>query len=176
MSGPENSWSGSTYSNLNQLTEQVSRNGSAAAVLLSKNVTDYDNRGRVYRTTTWAVNPSTGALGNSLVSNTWYDQGGNVIKSLPAGSSLFSKTMYDILGRATSQYTGYDLDESTYAEALTVTDDTILEQSSSSYNEVGSVLSVTAKQRYHDAPASQTGAGNTDDEPESPRDVFRLVV
>ncbi|MFN6331093.1 MAG: RHS repeat-associated core domain-containing protein [Planctomyces sp.] len=161
VSGPENSWSGSTYSNLNQLTEQVSRNGSAAAVLLSKNVTDYDNRGRVYRTTTWAVNPSTGALGNSLVSNTWYDQGGNVIKSLPAGSSLFSKTMYDILGRATSQYTGYDLDESTYAEALTVTDDTILEQSSSSYNEVGSVLSVTAKQRYHDAPASQTGALGT---------------
>ena len=39
VSGPENSWSGSTYSNLNQLTEQVSRNGSAAAVLLSKNVT-----------------------------------------------------------------------------------------------------------------------------------------
>ncbi|MFN9292192.1 MAG: hypothetical protein ACK6EB_29295, partial [Planctomyces sp.] len=100
-------------------------------------------------------------LGKSLVSNTWYDQGGNVIKSLPAGSSLFSKTMYDILGRATSQYTGYDLDESTYAEALTVTDDTILEQSSSSYNEVGSVLSVTAKQRYHDAPASQTGALGT---------------
>ena len=80
---------------------------------------------------------------------------------LPAGSSLFSRTMYDILGRATSQYTGYDLDESTYAEALTVTDDTILEQSSSSYNEVGSVLSVTAKQRYHDAPASQTGALGT---------------
>jgi len=158
VSGAENSYSETIYDNLNRAILRKTRNGSAGAVLLSQSQTDYDNRGRVFRSTNWAVNPSTGTPGNSLISNTWYDAGGNVIKSLPAGSKLFSKTAYDILGRSTDQYLGYDLDESTYAEALTVTGDTILEQQTMTYNEEGTVLNTTSKQRYHDAPDSQTGS------------------
>ncbi len=102
----------------------------------------------------WAANPSTGALGNSLTSNTWYDAGGNEIKSLPAGSKLFTKTSYDILGRVTIQYVGFDVDETTYAEAQTVTGDTILEQQEMSYNAVGAVAKSVLRQRYHDVPAT----------------------
>ena len=158
VTGEENAYSETTYDNLNHPLVRQTRNGSAAAVLLSKSQTDYDNRGRVYRTTNWAVNPTTGAIGLSLVSNTWYDAGGNVIKSLPAGAKLFSKTAYDILGRAVNQYVGYNLTAPTYAEAQTVVNDTILEQQTMTYNQIGTVLSTTAKQRYHDAVASQLGA------------------
>ncbi|MCX7388344.1 MAG: hypothetical protein NTX48_16895, partial [Planctomycetales bacterium] len=157
VTGEENAYSETTYDNLNRPLVRQTRNGSAAAVLLSKSQTDYDNRGRVYRTTNWAVNPTTGAIGNSLVSDTWYDAGGNVIKSLPTGAKLFSKTAYDILGRAVNQYVGYNLAAPTYAEAQTVVNDTILEQQTMTYNQIGTVLSTTAKQRYHDAVASQFG-------------------
>ncbi len=158
VTGEENAYSETTYDNLNRPLVRQTRNGSVSAVLLSKSETGYDDRGRVFRTTNWAVNPSTGSIGNSLVSNTWYDAGSNVIKSLPAGALLFSKTAYDILGRATAQYVGFDVDESTYAEALTVTGDTILEQQTMTYNEIGTVLSTIAKQRYHNAVSTQTGA------------------
>ena len=53
-------------------------------------------------------------MGNSLIDNTWFDPSGNVIKSLPAGSDLFTKTEYDGLSRPTMRYTGYDLDETGY--------------------------------------------------------------
>jgi YD repeat-containing protein len=158
VTGEENAYSETTYDNLNRPTLRQTRDGSSSAVLLSKAQTDYDDRGRVYRTTTWAVNPSTGAIGNALVGDTWYDAGSNVIKSLPAGAELFSKTTFDILGRATAQYVGYNLSAPTYAEAQTVVNDTIMEQQTMTYNQIGTALSTVSKQRYHDAAASQLGA------------------
>ena len=58
--------------------------------------------------------------------------------------------------RPTTRYAGYDLDETTYADAGTVTGDTIMEQSESTYDS-GNVIQSTSRQRYHNAPASQTG-------------------
>ncbi len=149
-----NTYSGTLYDNLYSAFSSSTRHGNSSGALLSRSDTHFDDRGRVYRTVVWAVNPSTGALGNSLTSNTWYDAGGNEIKSLPAGSKLFTKTAYDILGRVTIQYVGFDVDETTYAEAQTVTGDTILEQQEMSYNAVGAVLNSVSRQRYHDAPAT----------------------
>ncbi|MCA9035437.1 MAG: hypothetical protein KDA91_09910, partial [Planctomycetaceae bacterium] len=166
--GEENACSVSVYDNLSRVIQRESRWGSSTGTLLSKSVTKFDDRGRVYQAVAYAVNPSTGATGNSLTSNNWYDAGGNLIKSLPAGSDLFSNTTYDILGRATHQYSGYDLDETTYAEAETVVGDTIMEQQEMTYNQVGSVLSTASKQRYHDAAAKQTGAlGNPSTTPKA---------
>ena len=62
------------------------------------------------------VDPTTGVVGNALTDNTWYDPAGNVLKSLPAGSQLFTKSVYDGVGRVTAQYTGYDLSETGYAD------------------------------------------------------------
>ena len=66
VTGEENSYSDTTYDNLNRPLVRQTRNGSAAATLLSKSQTDYDNRGRVVRTTNWAVDPNTGVIGVPL--------------------------------------------------------------------------------------------------------------
>ena len=58
----------------------------------------------MYQTVRHGVDPATGTVGNSLTGNTWYDAAGNVIKSQPAGAKLFTKTVYDGLGRRTRQY------------------------------------------------------------------------
>lgn len=65
--------------------------------------------------------------------------------------------MYDGVGRQTAQYAGYDPGETTYAQAGTVEDDTILEQTETDYDAASNVIQLTARQRYHNASASQTG-------------------
>jgi hypothetical protein len=117
----------------------------------------YDNRGRVYQTVRYAVDPSTGNVGNSLTDNTWYDPAGNALKQLPAGASTFVKHAYDNLGRETTQYVGYDLGsgESNYSSASDVSDDTILEQVETAYDDASNVIQTTTRQRFHNA----TGVG-----------------
>ena len=97
-------------------------------------------------------------MGHSLTDNTWYDASGNVIRQQSAGSDLFRKTVSDSLNRPTTVYTGYDLDETTYADAGNVTGDTILEQTETTYDDAGNAVKQVTRQRYHNAPASQTGA------------------
>ncbi|MFO0868119.1 MAG: hypothetical protein U0935_04165 [Pirellulales bacterium] len=96
--------------------------------MIARSETKYDDRGRVYQTVRYGVNPATGTVGQSLADNTWYDASGNVIKQQPAGARLFTKHAYDGLGRKTKTYVGYDLSESSYADAVTVAGDTIMEQ------------------------------------------------
>jgi YD repeat-containing protein len=146
-----------TYDNLDRITKFERFDTTSTGNLIAKSETKYDDRGRVYQSVRYGVNPSTGTVGNSLTDNTWYDASGNVIKQLPAGSEQFSKTAYDSLGRPTTRYAGYDLDETTYADAGTVTGDTIMEQSESTYDDASNVIQSTSRQRYHNAPASQTG-------------------
>lgn len=130
----------------------------------------------MYRTIRYAVDPSTGTVGNSLSDNSWFDQTGHLIKQLPAGSSRFTKISYDSLGRATVRYSGYDLDETSYSEASSVTDDTIMEQSETAFDNAGNAIQQTVRQRYHNAAASQLGAAaESVDHTQSPRDVCRHV-
>ena len=97
-------------------------------------------------------------VGNSLTDNSWFDASGHTIKQLPAGSSRFTKISYDSLGRATVRYSGYDLDETSYSEAGSVTDDTIMEQAETAFDNAGNAIQQTVRQRYHNAAASQLGA------------------
>ena len=53
------------------------------------------------------------------------------------------------------QYLGYDTDETAYADASSVSDDTIVEQSETTYDDAGNVLQTTTRQRFHNA----TGTG-----------------
>jgi len=123
--------------------------------LIARSETKYDDRGRVYQTVRYGVNPATGTVGQSLADNTWYDASGNVIKQQPAGARLFTKQVYDGLGRKTKTYVGYDLSESSYADAGTVAGDTIIEQTEVTYDAASNVIQNTVKQRYHNA----TGTG-----------------
>jgi len=93
-----------------------------------------------------------------LTNNTWFDESGHAIMTLPAGSSLYTKTVFDSLGRTTVQYRGYNLGTMSYADAFDVTNDVVMEQAETVIDEANNVIQTTARQRYHNAPASQTGA------------------
>jgi RHS repeat-associated protein len=148
----------SYYDNLNRAIKVERYDTTSSGNLIARSETKFDDLGRVYQTIRYAVDPSDGSVGNSLTDDMWYDASGNVVKQLPAGSKLFTKMVYDGLGRVTKQYTGYDLDETTYSEASTVTSDTILEQIVTTYDEAGNVVETANYQRFHDATG--TGALN----------------
>lgn len=152
------------YDNLDRQTRSERYDTTASGNLIGRQDTSYDDLNRVYQTTRYAVDPSTGSVGNSLVDKTWYDPVGNVMKSLPPGSKLFIKTAYDALNRPTAVYVGYG-DDTTYAEAGSVADDTILEQSETTYDEAGSVIATVQRQRYHDT----TGTGPLVDPTTAPK-------
>ncbi|MBC8874772.1 MAG: RHS repeat-associated core domain-containing protein [Planctomycetes bacterium] len=143
------------HDNLDRVTKTERYDTTANGNLISRNETKYDDRGRVYQTIRYGVDPSTGTVGNALTDNTWYDAAGNVIKQSPAGSKLFTKTVYDGLGRRTKQYRGFDIDETAYADASSVTGDTILEQTETTYDAASNAIQTTRRQRYHNA----TGTG-----------------
>jgi YD repeat-containing protein len=115
----------------------------------------YDTLGRRYRSLRYAVNPATGVNGNSLKSDFWYDPAGNLMKELEAGSRAFRKTAFDGANRPTRQYLAYDLSETTYAQAGSIADDTVVEQQEISYDAGDNVIALTWRQRFHDA----TGMG-----------------
>jgi hypothetical protein len=146
------------YDNLDRVVRRERYNTTAMGNLIAVTETKYADRVWTYQTIRHGVDPTTGTISNSLTDSTWFDPSGNVIKSLPSGSKLFTKMTYDRLGRTAIRYSGYDLDETSYADALTVTDDVILQQSETTYDDANSVLQTTLRKRYHNAPDIQTGA------------------
>ena len=144
-----------TYDNLDRVTRVDRHDTTSGGNLIARSETKYDDRGRVYQSVRYGVDPSTGTVGNSLTDNSWFDDAGNAIKQQPAGSKLFTKTVYDGLGRRTKQYMGFDVDETAYSEADDVDGDTILEQTEPSYDDASNVVQTTQRQRYHNA----TGTG-----------------
>ncbi len=144
-----------TYDNLGQVTRVDRKNTTSGGNLIARSDTNYDDLGRVYQSIRYAVDPSTGTVGNSLTDNTWYDASGNVIKQHSAGSQAFNKTQYDSLGRAEKTFVGYDTDETAYADADDVAGDTIFEQNENEFDEAGNVIRTIRRRRFHDA----TGTG-----------------
>ena len=145
------------YDNLDRVVQKQRYDTTASGSLILRNDLKYDDRGRTYQTIRYEVDPATGAVGNSLTSNIWHDAAKNEIKSLASESKLFTKTTYDSLGRKTVSYTGYDLDETAYAEAFSVSDDVILQQVETTYDNAGNAIQTTTRRRYDNAPATQTG-------------------
>ncbi|TWT55980.1 tRNA3(Ser)-specific nuclease WapA precursor [Allorhodopirellula solitaria] len=145
-----------TYDNLNRVIQSDRYDTSASGNLVSRNVTKYDNLGRVYQSIGYAVDPNTGTVGNPITSNTWFDAVGNPVKSMPGGSSRFTKQVFDSTGWMVHSYTGYGND-TTYADALNVTGDVILSQTDMAYDDAGNSIQSTTRQRYHNAAAAQTG-------------------
>lgn len=129
------------------------RDDSEDPTLIGKSESLYDDRGRVCRTKRYGVDDS-GNVGHALTDQTWYDCCGNVIKSQPAGSQAFTKSVYDGVARQIATYQGYDTDESSYAEAASVTGDSIFEQTETSYDAASNVVATTSLSRYHDNTTS----------------------
>lgn len=76
-----------TYDNLDRVTQVDRHDTTTSGHLIARSVTNFDALGRVYQSIVYAVDPSTGAVGNALTSNTWYDPSGNVIQVNQAGAS-----------------------------------------------------------------------------------------
>ncbi|MCH8991747.1 MAG: RHS repeat-associated core domain-containing protein, partial [Acidobacteria bacterium] len=91
-----------TYDNLNRVTVVERKNTTSGGFLIAKSETKFDDLGRTYQTVIWEVDPSTGATGNSLTDNTWYDGSSNVVKSEPSGSGSYTKSAYDGINRVTA--------------------------------------------------------------------------
>jgi RHS repeat-associated protein len=143
------------YDNLDRPIRTDRRNITASGNLVARSTTSYDDLGHAYQGVRSAVDPTTGLVGIGLIENAWYDAGGNTLKRQPAGSNTFFKSVYDSAGRLTAQYTGYNLTDSSSANASSVATDTILEQVETTYDAASNVIQVTTRQRYHIA----TGAG-----------------
>jgi RHS repeat-associated protein len=143
------------FDNLNRVYKSERYDTTLAGNLIGRSLTNWDDRKRIYQTVRYAVDPTTGIVGNSLTDNVWFDASGNTIKSLPAGSQLAMKAVFDSLGRQTAQYTGYNYSDTTYATATSVTGDTILEQTETTFDVASNVVQSNVRQRYHNA----TGTG-----------------
>jgi len=74
---------------------------------------------------------------------------------LPAGSSAFSISVFDALSRQTAQYVGYYSGPISYAQAVSITGATIVEQVETAWDEASNNIQTTSRQRFHDA----TGTG-----------------
>lgn len=145
------------YDNLDQVVKAERYDTTASGNLIGRTVTNFDDLGRVFQRAQYAVNPSTGAVGNSLIDNNWYDAAGNLMKSFPAGSQLFIKTAYDSLQRPATEYIAFGPD-STYSDAESVANNTVMEQFENTYDEAGNTILNVRRQRYHNAAATQTGS------------------
>ncbi|NLE39470.1 MAG: RHS repeat protein, partial [Pirellulaceae bacterium] len=127
--------------------------------LLARSESLLDAMGRPYQVKQYGVNPTNGTVnGNVLIGNTLYNGRGGVVKSQSPGTRLFTKTTHDGLGRGIATYVGFDVDESTHAEALTLAGDTILEQTETdyAYHAAGYRVKTTAYARKHNGAG--TGA------------------
>lgn len=90
--------------------------------LKAKTSRAYDEMGRVYESKVYTVDPSDGSVDGDLVTSTWYDGRGNVIKTSAPGG-LVTKQKYDGAGRRTKIYQTDGFDDSTWRDAATVNGD-----------------------------------------------------
>ncbi|MBA4192465.1 MAG: hypothetical protein C0467_31235, partial [Planctomycetaceae bacterium] len=131
----------------------------SSSLLRAQSTTSFDDLGRVYRTDTFSVNQSSGAVStNSLHTDVWYSSRGQVIK-VASPNGLVEKLVYDGVGRVTTGYLTDGGGDTTYADAGTVTGDIVVEQSETTYDKDSNVLVTTNRQRFHNA--SGTGALGT---------------
>jgi RHS repeat-associated protein len=147
-----------TLDNLNRQT-QTQMYATNGGYLVSQSQTHFDDRNRIYQQLVYAVDPTTGNVGNNLTANNWYDPSGNLIQSIqPGDGQKFSKTAYNGVNWVTAAYTGYNTTGTSYSQANTVAGDIVVEQAQNAYDEVGNVVSQAFFQRLNDAPTSGTGS------------------
>ena len=158
------------YDNLGEVTKVRTYDGDGVSVVTTNGVPvapssallrsqadyAYDEQGRLYHAAVYGVDPSTGSVSSSaLTTDVWYDHRGNVVKTAAPGG-LVQKAQHDGAGRTTVMYTTDGGGDTTWADALSVTGDAVLEQVEYGYDGAGNVLLATARQRFHDETA--TGA------------------
>ena len=130
-------------------------NAPSSSLLRAKSENRFDERGQVYQSLTYSVDPSSGSVSSSaLVTQFWFDPRGLVIKQSSPGG-LVTKLTHDGARRNTVQQTTDGGGDTAYTDADDVTGDAVLQQVETTYDSNSHVVLVTAKQRFHD----ETGTG-----------------
>jgi YD repeat-containing protein len=162
-----------TLDNLGRATvNQMYRDDSGTLKLIAKSESFFDERGRSYRSKTYAVGGA-GVAGNALESNQWFNENGQVIKSSSPGSTAFTKTVYDAVGRATETYSAY-YDGVGTDDPESITSNVVLTESITEFNDVGQVVLSTSKDRLHDATGNGSLNGPSGSQPKS-RDSYAAM-
>ncbi|HZL36201.1 MAG TPA: hypothetical protein VFC78_12865, partial [Tepidisphaeraceae bacterium] len=137
-------------------TTLIQQYASLGGYLIAQSGTNFDNRGQIYQQLVYAVDPTTGTVGNALTTNIWRDAGGNIVQQINAGDGkTFTKFAINGVGWITNTYRGYNTSGTSYSQAQIVTNDTIFEESDFTFDEAGNVISAVSSQRLNDA----TGTG-----------------
>jgi RHS repeat-associated protein len=152
-----------TYDNLNEATSQSQYDGDGVTINTVNGVpqppnpsllriyttTEYDDQGRVYQTNMYDVNPTNGSIStNSLTTNYYYDHRGDVIAESDPGG-LWTKDVYDGAGRLVTDYTTDGAGGTTWADADSVANDTVLEQVQTIYDADSNVIETRDSLRFH---------------------------
>jgi len=153
--GEELFYQGYVYDNVSRITRVDRRNECPCGTLVARSATAYDNLSRVYQKLQYAVTPTTGAVGNALTQNLWYDAMGNVILNQDQADQGFTKNSYDGIGRVTATYAACNSSSQTYATAGTVAADTVMQQTLNTWDAASNLVFQAVSQRDDNA----TGTG-----------------
>jgi RHS repeat-associated protein len=147
-----------TYDNLSRVTEiQQYNSSSSSSVLIAQSAWNYDNAGRAYQRVQYAVNPVSGAVGNSLTDNYWCDPLGRLVKVNAAGSSMSVKTVFDTIGRVTKVYSCLNTSETGYPYPISVASATVFQQVENTYDFASNLIQIIARHRMHNASGTAHG-------------------
>jgi len=128
----------------------LAADGTTKRVALSE--TAYDQMGRVYKTTTWEVNASTGAKGIDLVTNTYHDRNSRIV-AVDAPNTGVIEHQYDGAGRETATRWATALESTTYTSgAFNYLDDdeNIVQVVEQTYDDASNVTKTITKELNHD--------------------------
>ncbi len=157
-----------TYDNLNEAIETQQYDGDgvtpqivngvlqalSSSLLRAQEIDSYDDQGRLYQTQVYDVNPSTGAVSSTaLTTNYYYDHRGNLMAESDPGG-LWTKSVYDGADRDVMDYTTDGAGGTTWADAGSVSNDTVLEQEQTVYDADGNSIETIDSQRFHNATGS----------------------
>ncbi len=131
----------------------------ASTDLRAQSVSEYDSNGRVYESRTYYVDPSSGAVGDYLPTDTWYDANGNVLATRTGGGPI-EKSLYNGAGEVVETFTCADSTPTadlSYAQATTLqSTDTVVEQEQTWYDADGNTIATADYQRL---PGDTTTTG-----------------
>jgi RHS repeat-associated protein len=166
------------YDNLNEAVTQEAFDGDgvtitstagvpdapSSSLLRTKSVSSYDAQGRVFQSTTFSVDPSSGAVGSGITSNTFYDHNGNPLATYIPGQPT-SKNAYDGAGRVVASYTtdGGAVNNGgtplmSWSDAGSVAHDVVVSETDTTFDGDGNALLTTAKDRLSTADTTTEGA------------------
>jgi YD repeat-containing protein len=169
-----------TYDNLGEVTTQQSFDGDgvtittptsgttvgvptapSSSLLRAEAAQSYDDQGRVYASTTYSVDPTSGTVGSGITSNTFYDHNGNTIATFTPGQPTM-KSIYDGAGRVITSYTtdGGAVNNSgsplmSWSDANSVANDVVVSETDTTYDADGDAILTTTKDRLPTASTTR---------------------